>query len=153
MYIAGYATMTDAANTHTPVMPTCTGRNMMPEPIAMPMHRMTHPMSYLVNGTLPIDSAEISNSFKVFKLVSLYVNTVARERDKALVRFIVLVIASLGASTAVVTPADPVQREQDGDSRSTPHVVLQANCQHFANSTGHLACAQNEIYPGLPPLQ
>jgi hypothetical protein len=60
-------------------------------------------MSYRVNGTLPKDSAEISSSFKVFKLVSLYVNTVARERDKALVRFIVLVIARLGASNAVVT--------------------------------------------------
>ncbi|MEM5368413.1 hypothetical protein V4C53_20535 [Paraburkholderia azotifigens] len=67
-------------------------------------------MSYLVNGTLPIDdSGEIANSVKVFKLVSLYVNTVARERDKALIRFIVLVIAGLGASTAVVAHADPVQ--------------------------------------------
>jgi hypothetical protein len=44
-------------------------------------------MSYRVNGTLPKDSAEISNSVKVFKLVSLYVNTVARERDKALGTF------------------------------------------------------------------
>jgi hypothetical protein len=60
-------------------------------------------MSYRVNGTLPKDSAEISRSFKVLKLVSLYVNTVARERDKALVRFIVLVMASLSASNAVVT--------------------------------------------------
>jgi hypothetical protein len=60
-------------------------------------------MSYRVNGTLPEDSAEISNSFRVFKLVSLYVNTVARERDKALVRFIVLVMARLSASNAVVT--------------------------------------------------
>jgi hypothetical protein len=54
---------------------------------------MTHPMSYLVNGTLPKGSAEISNSVKVFKLVSMCVNTMARERDKALLRFIVLVIA------------------------------------------------------------
>jgi hypothetical protein len=50
-------------------------------------------MSYLVNGTLARGSVEISNSVKVFKLVSLCVNALAHQRDKALLRFIVLVIA------------------------------------------------------------